>query len=174
MVIYSSSFLHPPPRPIWIPVLMPMLRFVPTECAQCGYPSAKIRSFEWGQKAKRRKTTGTGRMRYLKEVSRRFKNGFRSVQFCCYLPVPKILRLVYIGRTPLRRSGRQRRRRHELVCDSTLPDLVCLSPFDHCTTSRMHPFRPKIMRVPWQTKNCFLFFVYDDAMHTMSMLRCTR
>lgn len=46
-------------------------------CASCGYPSAKIRSYEWGQKAKRRKTTGTGRMRYLKDVSRRFKNGFR-------------------------------------------------------------------------------------------------
>ncbi|KAI0358279.1 hypothetical protein OH77DRAFT_1421596 [Trametes cingulata] len=48
------------------------------ECAQCGYPSAKLRSYEWGQKAKRRKTTGTGRMRYLKTVSRRFKNGFRE------------------------------------------------------------------------------------------------
>jgi large subunit ribosomal protein L37e len=48
-------------------------------CAHCGYPSAKIRSYEWGQKAKRRKTTGTGRMRYLKDVSRRFKNGFRCV-----------------------------------------------------------------------------------------------
>ncbi|KAF8160006.1 ribosomal protein L37e-domain-containing protein [Crassisporium funariophilum] len=47
-------------------------------CASCGYPAAKIRSFEWGQKAKRRKTTGTGRMRYLKEVSRKFKNGFRN------------------------------------------------------------------------------------------------
>ncbi|KAG6853130.1 hypothetical protein C0991_006653 [Blastosporella zonata] len=47
-------------------------------CAQCGYPAAKLRSFEWGQKAKRRKTTGTGRMRYLKDVSRRFKNGFRE------------------------------------------------------------------------------------------------
>ncbi|KAH8111088.1 ribosomal protein L37e-domain-containing protein, partial [Phellopilus nigrolimitatus] len=48
-------------------------------CAQCGYPSAKIRSFEWGLKAKRRKTTGSGRMRHLKGVSRRFKNGFRCV-----------------------------------------------------------------------------------------------
>ncbi|KAH8117625.1 heat shock protein 70 [Phellopilus nigrolimitatus] len=28
-----------------------------TACAQCGYPSAKIRSFEWGLKVKRRKTT---------------------------------------------------------------------------------------------------------------------
>jgi large subunit ribosomal protein L37e len=49
------------------------------DCAQCGYPRAKLRSYEWGQKAKRRKTTGTGRMRHLKHVSRRFKNGFRCV-----------------------------------------------------------------------------------------------
>ncbi|KAJ2787712.1 60S ribosomal protein L37B [Coemansia interrupta] len=47
-------------------------------CASCGYPSAKIRSFNWGFKAKRRKTTGTGRMRYLKTVNVRFKNGFRE------------------------------------------------------------------------------------------------
>ncbi|KAI9860041.1 MAG: 60S ribosomal protein L37A [Trichoglossum hirsutum] len=31
----------------------------------------------WGEKAKRRKTTGTGRMKYLKTVARRFKNGFQ-------------------------------------------------------------------------------------------------
>ncbi|KAG8838317.1 60S ribosomal protein L37A [Serendipita sp. 405] len=53
----------------------------PSACASCGYPSAKIRSYEWGQKAKRRKTTGTGRMRYLKHVSRKFKNGFRYALF---------------------------------------------------------------------------------------------
>ncbi|ODO11904.1 60S ribosomal protein L37 [Cryptococcus amylolentus CBS 6273] len=47
-------------------------------CAQCGYPAAKLRSFNWGQKAKRRKTTGTGRMSHLKDVNRRFKNGFRE------------------------------------------------------------------------------------------------
>ncbi|KAI9023058.1 60S ribosomal protein L37 [Phycomyces nitens] len=47
-------------------------------CAQCGYPSAKIRSFNWSTKGQRRKTTGTGRMRYLKEIHRRFKNGFRE------------------------------------------------------------------------------------------------
>ncbi|GAK66738.1 60S ribosomal protein L37 [Moesziomyces antarcticus] len=47
-------------------------------CASCGYPAAKIRSYEWGQKAKRRKTTGTGRMRYLKNVGRRSKNGFQT------------------------------------------------------------------------------------------------
>ena len=32
----------------------------------------------WSQKAVRRKTTGTGRMRYLKDMPRRFKNGFRE------------------------------------------------------------------------------------------------
>ncbi|CEP20147.1 hypothetical protein [Parasitella parasitica] len=47
-------------------------------CAQCGYPAAKIRSFNWSEKGKRRKTTGTGRMAHLKEVQRRFKNGFRE------------------------------------------------------------------------------------------------
>ncbi|OCF56672.1 60S ribosomal protein L37-A [Kwoniella mangroviensis CBS 10435] len=47
-------------------------------CAQCGYPAAKLRSFNWGLKAKRRKTTGTGRHAHLKDVNRRFKNGFRE------------------------------------------------------------------------------------------------
>ncbi|PNP51155.1 hypothetical protein THARTR1_08217 [Trichoderma harzianum] len=32
----------------------------------------------WSEKAKRRRTVGTGRTRYLKEVSRRFKNGFQT------------------------------------------------------------------------------------------------
>ncbi|KAL9587229.1 MAG: hypothetical protein Q9212_000388 [Teloschistes hypoglaucus] len=32
----------------------------------------------WGMKAKRRKTMGTGRMRTLKEVPRKFKNGFQT------------------------------------------------------------------------------------------------
>jgi hypothetical protein len=35
-------------------------------------------SDNWSVKAIRRKTTGTGRMRYLKDVPRRFKNGFRE------------------------------------------------------------------------------------------------
>ncbi|KAG0228397.1 60S ribosomal protein L37A [Actinomortierella wolfii] len=47
-------------------------------CAQCGYPAAKLRSYNWSEKAKRRKTTGTGRMRHLNKVHRRFKNGFRE------------------------------------------------------------------------------------------------
>ncbi|KAF2752053.1 hypothetical protein M011DRAFT_473331 [Sporormia fimetaria CBS 119925] len=47
-------------------------------CASCGYPAAKTRKFNWGEKAKRRKTTGSGRMRYLKTVTRKFSNGFRT------------------------------------------------------------------------------------------------
>ncbi|KAL5331693.1 hypothetical protein ACEPPN_001229 [Leptodophora sp. 'Broadleaf-Isolate-01'] len=60
-------------------------------CSSCGYPAAKIRQCErqedtvantkadnWGEKAKRRKTTGTGRMRHMKGVPRRFKNGFQT------------------------------------------------------------------------------------------------
>lgn len=37
-----------------------------------------MRKYNWGAKAIRRKTTGTGRMRYLKDLPRRFKNGFRE------------------------------------------------------------------------------------------------
>lgn len=32
----------------------------------------------WGEKAKRRKTTGSGRMRSLRDVHRRFQNGFQT------------------------------------------------------------------------------------------------
>merc|ERR1711924_535295 len=45
-------------------------------CAACGYPAAKTRSYNWGKKAIRRKTTGSGRCRYLKTLARRAKNGF--------------------------------------------------------------------------------------------------
>jgi len=47
-------------------------------CSACGFPSAKIRKFGWSVKAKRRKTTGTGRMRHLDIVRRKFRNGFRE------------------------------------------------------------------------------------------------
>ena len=39
-------------------------------CSSCGYPGAKIRKFGWSIKARRRKTTGTGRMRSLDIVRR--------------------------------------------------------------------------------------------------------
>uniref|UniRef100_A0A6T1DQD2 Ubiquitin-like domain-containing protein n=1 Tax=Alexandrium monilatum TaxID=311494 RepID=A0A6T1DQD2_9DINO len=47
-------------------------------CAACGYPSARLRHYNWSKKAKRRKAPGTGRMRYLKTMPRRFKHGFRE------------------------------------------------------------------------------------------------
>ncbi|CAH3115973.1 unnamed protein product, partial [Pocillopora meandrina] len=47
-------------------------------CASCGYPAARTRKFNWSIKANRRKTTGTGRMRHLKGLYRRFNNGFRE------------------------------------------------------------------------------------------------
>lgn len=42
--------------------------------------TSNISSFtdNWSEKAKRRRTVGTGRTRYLKDVSRRFKNGFQT------------------------------------------------------------------------------------------------
>merc|ERR1711862_1065848 len=47
-------------------------------CACCGYPSARIRSYNWSVKAIRRRTTGSGRMRYMKLLPRRAKNQFRE------------------------------------------------------------------------------------------------
>ncbi|CDF33368.1 60S ribosomal protein L37 [Chondrus crispus] len=47
-------------------------------CASCGYPSARKRTYNWSNKSKRRRTTGTGRLRHLRDMPRRFKNGFRE------------------------------------------------------------------------------------------------
>ncbi|KAG2466213.1 RL37 protein, partial [Polypterus senegalus] len=47
-------------------------------CGKCGYPAKRKRKYNWSVKAKRRNTTGTGRMRHLKIVYRRFRNGFRE------------------------------------------------------------------------------------------------
>ncbi|ELW62320.1 60S ribosomal protein L37 [Tupaia chinensis] len=46
--------------------------------SKCGYPAKRKKKYNWGAKAKRRKTTGTGRMRHLKIVYRRFRHGFRE------------------------------------------------------------------------------------------------
>ena len=43
-------------------------------CASCGYPDAKMRQYAWGYKAMRRRTQGTGRMRYLKHAIKRTTN----------------------------------------------------------------------------------------------------
>ncbi|URE12138.1 hypothetical protein MUK42_23088 [Musa troglodytarum] len=49
-----------------------------SRCGACGYPSSRIRKYNWSVKAIRRKTTGAGRMRYLRHVPRRFKSNFRE------------------------------------------------------------------------------------------------
>ncbi|KOM43761.1 hypothetical protein LR48_Vigan05g136600 [Vigna angularis] len=49
-----------------------------SRCAACAFPAARTRKYNWSVKAIRRKTTGTGRMRYLRHVPRRFKSGFRE------------------------------------------------------------------------------------------------
>ncbi|MQM10415.1 hypothetical protein Taro_043310, partial [Colocasia esculenta] len=65
-----------------------------SRCSSCGYPSSRIRKCNLSScctfarreppllgssmKAILRKTTGTGRMRYLRHVPRRFKTGFRE------------------------------------------------------------------------------------------------
>ncbi|CAI0389979.1 unnamed protein product, partial [Linum tenue] len=49
-----------------------------SRCASCGFPAARLRKYNWSEKAKRRRTTGTGRMRYLQSVCVRFKYSFRE------------------------------------------------------------------------------------------------
>lgn len=49
-------------------------------CSACGFPSARKRTYNWGDKAKRRKTTGTGRMSHVRNIQRRFRNGFQQGQ----------------------------------------------------------------------------------------------
>mmetsp|Transcript_5301 Transcript_5301/g.10874 ORF Transcript_5301/g.10874 Transcript_5301/m.10874 type:complete len:95 (-) Transcript_5301:117-401(-) len=49
-----------------------------SRCASCGYPAARKRVYNWSMKSKRRRTTGTGRRRHIRHMSRRFKNGFRE------------------------------------------------------------------------------------------------
>jgi hypothetical protein len=53
-------------------LLLLLLRCCPACCALL------LCADQWGQKAIGRKTTGTGRMRHLKDLPRRFKNGFRE------------------------------------------------------------------------------------------------
>lgn len=58
-------------------------------CASCGFPAAKTRSFEWGQKAKRRHTTGTGRMSYMKVSNQSAQQKSKRAQLIrLYRPSP--------------------------------------------------------------------------------------
>lgn len=55
-----------------------LLPFLPIPPSTQGANPESPKPDNWGMKAKRRKTTGTGRMRSLKEVPRKFKNGFQT------------------------------------------------------------------------------------------------
>ena len=46
--------------------------------AATGSPSGKIRRFNWSLKSKRRTGQGTGRLRTLRHLGRKVKNGFRE------------------------------------------------------------------------------------------------
>uniref|UniRef100_A0A8C6CQ01 Ribosomal protein L37 n=1 Tax=Moschus moschiferus TaxID=68415 RepID=A0A8C6CQ01_MOSMO len=52
-------------------------------CGKCGYPAKRKRKYNWSAKAKRRNTTGTGRMRHLKIVYRRFRIYVRITELLC-------------------------------------------------------------------------------------------
>ena len=49
-------------------------------CNGQGHQIALLHADNWSAKAIRRKTTGTGRMRHLRDMPRRAKNGFREGQ----------------------------------------------------------------------------------------------
>ncbi|OBS60537.1 hypothetical protein A6R68_08344 [Neotoma lepida] len=72
-------------------------------CGKCVYPAKRKRKCDWSAKAKGRNTTGTGRMRHLKFVYRRFRHGFRKTRFSDFsapsslLPVSSVLRGAVIG-----------------------------------------------------------------------------
>ena len=48
-------------------------------CGACGFPRTTMRRYDGNyRKVRARKGQGTGRMKYLKEVSRKYRNQFRS------------------------------------------------------------------------------------------------
>ena len=46
-------------------------------CSHCGFPDKRIRKYNWALKTTQRKGEGFGRMKHMKQVQRRAKNGFR-------------------------------------------------------------------------------------------------
>ncbi|GKT66481.1 60s ribosomal protein L37 [Colletotrichum tofieldiae] len=65
-------------KPVTIRDVPPYAITFPNPTRVTGNTNAGRDADNWSEKAKRRKTVGTGRMRYLKDVSRRFKNGFQT------------------------------------------------------------------------------------------------
>eukprot|EP01016_Furgasonia_blochmanni_P003121 TRINITY_DN1121_c0_g1_i5.p2 TRINITY_DN1121_c0_g1~~TRINITY_DN1121_c0_g1_i5.p2 ORF type:complete len:154 (-),score=47.13 TRINITY_DN1121_c0_g1_i5:344-805(-) len=65
-------------------------------CASCAYPAARTRIYGMTQKESRRKSVGTGRMRYLRHIPRLAKNGFRSGT----TPKPRVRKAVAAKQMP--------------------------------------------------------------------------
>ncbi|KFW12770.1 60S ribosomal protein L37, partial [Eurypyga helias] len=53
-------------------------RLQKSTCGKCAYSVKRKREYNWSAKAKRCNTTGSGRMRHLKRVYCRFRNGFHE------------------------------------------------------------------------------------------------
>ena len=49
-------------------------------CSACAYPRASRRRFNWSTKAINRRTTGTGRTRYLKVANKRSSNHHKTLK----------------------------------------------------------------------------------------------
>eukprot|EP01012_Entosiphon_sulcatum_P001794 TRINITY_DN1033_c0_g1_i1.p2 TRINITY_DN1033_c0_g1~~TRINITY_DN1033_c0_g1_i1.p2 ORF type:complete len:160 (+),score=21.14 TRINITY_DN1033_c0_g1_i1:43-522(+) len=45
-------------------------------CGQCAFPAPRTRHYNWSEKARRRRTTGVGKMKHLRDVNSRFLAGF--------------------------------------------------------------------------------------------------
>ncbi|XP_035136515.1 large ribosomal subunit protein eL37-like [Callithrix jacchus] len=47
-------------------------------CGKCGHPAKRKRKYNWSAEAERQNITGTGHVRHLKIVYRRFRHGFHE------------------------------------------------------------------------------------------------
>merc|ERR1739841_431674 len=49
-----------------------------SRCSSCGFPEPRMRKYNWSEKAKRRRTQGTGRMRNLQKIMKRLRGGYKE------------------------------------------------------------------------------------------------
>ncbi|KAJ1553539.1 60S ribosomal protein L37A, partial [Nowakowskiella sp. JEL0078] len=79
-IFFCDEFNSPRERPVLVSAIQKPTHFADVVVVVHSTSRRKLahNAGEWGAKAKRRSTTGTGRMRYLKDLPRRAKNGFRE------------------------------------------------------------------------------------------------
>merc|ERR1719452_380560 len=49
-----------------------------SRCSSRGFPEPRMRKYNWSEKAKRRRTQGTGRERNFKKIMKRLKGGYKE------------------------------------------------------------------------------------------------